>query len=1064
MKKTLLILGGVITLLFTYYFIRTSIPYWGSSLDHPWENPEITEINKLEPRAWFRSFETSRSAGLKKPRLAVSLNGTWKFKWLENIHAMPADFFKVNFNDENWAGLPVPSNWQMHGYGIPIYINMNNPFAIFGKMNLPHPFNKAPPYRTAFSGVNPPFIPINNNPIGLYRKTFNLSKEQLEARRLILHFAGVKSAFYVYVNDQQVGYSEGSMLPAEFDISTVVKEGTNTIALQVFRYSDASFIEMQDMWRLSGVFREVYIESVPGIHMYDVYLKPTWDGIAGKLAINVDLNKENKNAQVSYSISRGSQIKKGSLTFTGKSGAAKEVFISPELWTAETPNLYTIELTLKNHLNQTEVIRQRFGFRKVEIKNSQLLVNGKPILIKGVNRHDMHPKKGQAVSVADMKKDLLLMKQLNINAVRTAHYPNHPEFYNLTDEMGFYVVDEVNLETHGISQSLPASLPEWQKPVVERAQRMVARDKNHPSIILWSLGNESGEGENFRHMRNAILAMDQSRPIQYEMMTEVSDIVAPMYPSIAKGLNSLLDDEVQENEYQTNHPLVGQRAIDEWGEKTDTTKPLIMCEYAHSMGNSLGNFQDYWMVIKKYPNLQGGFIWDWADQAFAEKDEEGNFFWAYGGDYGPEGTPSDDNFQNNGIVNAYRELHPQAYEVKKVYQPVDFKVLNSELVISNQHTFKDLSGFILVLNYLENGNLTNTREQVFTNFPAAGELKVPLSYPTKAATETTLQAQVLVPGSIRATFENILAEEEFILSEYTFPKLQENEFTNSTIKASEDAEYITITTSRATYSWSKSDGKLQSIKVKDKEILHRPLFLNFWRPPTENDRANPVKFDSYDYDIWREASTKTTLKSISLSNEPEGPTVKVMHSTLDGDCNYQIAYSFSKEQALAISVSLDMKEDLPQVPRIGLQWKLNPLYETATWYGKGPWPNYADRNSGARLQYHSSAIADLFHQYVIPQESANRSQIRTVKLTGQKDVLNITMDQPFNFSAYNYDDKDIESAKHINELKKADFTTLNIDVKMKGVGGDTAWDDRSQPHVEYRVKPGQYNFSVFLQF
>ncbi|MCB1172814.1 MAG: hypothetical protein KDK39_04585 [Leptospiraceae bacterium] len=1049
--------------------------YWHSSSDHPWENPAVFAINKLPARSSFRSFSSATDQRSSHPRLSIDLNGPWRFKWLPSVLDVPPQFNQTDFDDSQWPTLSVPSNWQMHGYGIPVYVNMNNPFARLGKMNLPHPFNKAPPHAVFLSGVNPPYVPVKRSPVGLYRRQFGLNDSQFVGRRLILHFDGVKSAMYVTLNGHAVGYSEGSMLPAEFDISPYVRTGNNQISVQVHRYSDGSFLEMQDMWRLSGIYRAVYIESVPRTHVFDVGLQTTIQNLksgspSALITVQVALNQKPQAAtQLEWTLRHQGRVIESSdqpLELNQKQFSFQIPVRNPRLWNAEDPQLYSLEMR-HTAAGQTEWIQQRFGLRTVSITGAQLMVNGQPILIKGINRHEMHPEKGQAIDRDDIRRDLIEMQKMHINAIRTSHYPNQTALYDLADEMGFYVVDETNLETHGISESLPASDPDWRSAVVDRARRMVLRDRNHPSIIIWSLGNESGEGDNFRHMRKAILELDKSRPIQYEQMSAVSDIIAPMYPSIAAGLPELPKDPVEETFYQTNQSQCCNYAIDQWGQNKRAQKPLIMCEYAHSMGNSLGNFRDYWQVIRRYPDLQGGFIWDWADQAFAATDAEGRFYWAYGRDLGTPDTLSDENFQNNGIVAADRSWHPQAWEVRQVYQPVQFRIENKQLILHNEFGFTNLKGASLQLDWSSAGRSIQSRAIRLPDIAAGVEWTVPEElYRNLTQSADTLLTIQLRANAALAGYQRdaIIARDQFELAGYPFTAaFSDSAPTDAALVAVNETEaYIELGSPGIALQVSKANGRLISIRQGGQSLLRKPAFLNFWRPVTENDVGDAGAFGNFDFMIWRTAARDAKLTAMQIIHTP-APRIEARFQTLGGQVQFTITYSIQGRSGIKLDVGMEADPALPQIPRVGWQLRLDPQFQSVAWYGRGPFANYADRKSAAFIGRYQMRVADLFHQYTVPQENANRSDVRTLSLEGERLQLDATMDQAFQFSAYPYTDANIENARHINELQPRDFVTLNLDARMKGVGGDTTWDARSQPHPQYRVKPGTLRFRTLLQ-
>src|SRR5690554_4223237 len=649
----------------SFLILISSVSYLVAQPHPDWENPQVFAINKENPRAFFYSYPNVDKA-LKFDRTAsenfILLNGDWKFNWVAKPADRPMDFYSESFDASEWKEIPVPSDWQMHGYGVPIYTNVTYPWT---------------------SNPEPPLVDHNNNPVGSYIHEFDIP-DRWEGNKIFIHFGAVNSAMYLWINGQKVGYSQGSKTPAEFDITEYVKVGQNKLAVEVYRWCDGSYLEDQDFWRLSGIERDVYLFSTPKVRIRDFFFSTQPDEKYHNATFSLDVEIENylnslEKGQVEIvlmdgvkqvaRLNRNYRIQGGNKELYTLSSAVNDV----RWWSAETPELYTLSISLKDARGkELEATAVKVGFREVKIEGSQLKVNGKALLLKGVNRHEHDEYTGHVVSKESMIQDIKLMKQNNINAVRTSHYPTDPLFYALCDEYGLYVVDEANIESHGMGygdRSL-AKDSSWMAAHIDRTQRMVERDKNHPSIIIWSLGNEAGNGINFEATYDWIKKRDLTRPVQYEQAHrgDNTDIVCPMYA----GIDHLV-----------------------WYGKSVQHRPLILCEYAHAMGNSVGNLQDYWDVIEKYDNLQGGFIWDWVDQGLVKKDEEGNKYWAYGGDFGPEGTPSDANFCMNGLVRPDRTPNPSLHEVKKVYQYVKFAPVLGEnkLQITNNYDFINLDRF-----------------------------------------------------------------------------------------------------------------------------------------------------------------------------------------------------------------------------------------------------------------------------------------------------------------------------------------------------------------------------------
>lgn len=641
------------------------------------EDPQIVSVNTMDPHAWFIPFPDTRSmigkTNMESPWIK-SLNGLWKFRWSENPYARPKDFYKTDFDVSSWKEIPVPSDWQMQGYDYPIYVNVRYPF-----------------------DANPPLIPQEYNPVGSYKKEFDVPVEWLDMC-VTLHLGGVNSAAFYWLNGEKLGYSEDSKTPVEFDVTGLLREKGNQLAIEVYRWSDGSYLEGQDFWRLSGIERDVFLYAKPGVHIYDYSVTTDLINNYTDAILNVEVDvrnvapANNKGRHTLKMVLKDMDDKvvaeqKKNISF-GSQPSVKVAFSreikNPGKWTAETPQLYMLYISLENSKGEIMAAGSKVGFREVEIRGMQLLVNGKPVYLKGVNRHEHDETTGHVISEGSMIKDIMLMKQNNVNAVRTAHYPNDSRWYELCDEYGLYVVDEANIESHGMGYTPERTLgnkPEWLEAHMDRTVRMVERDKNHPSIIIWSLGNEAGNGSNFMATYSWIKERDKTRPVQYEraVLGENTDIYCPMYMTAA---NMEL--------YALGNP----------------TKPLIQCEYAHAMGNSVGNLKDYWDIIYRYPVLQGGFIWDWVDQGIAQYDYQGRKYWAYGGDFGPEGVISDNNFCANGIISPDRRPHPALYEVKKVYQNINFETLDPAAgiyLIKNGFFFTPLSRYDIEYTIEENG-------------------------------------------------------------------------------------------------------------------------------------------------------------------------------------------------------------------------------------------------------------------------------------------------------------------------------------------------------------------------
>lgn len=783
-----------------------------------WENPQVVQINKEEPRSDFIPYQKLENALMDSLELSSfykSLNGKWKFNWSENPSVRPKTFYKPDYNVSNWDEIDVPANWELKGYGIPIYVNTSYEFKM----------------------TDPPHVPHDNNPVGSYRCTFTVP-EKWDGRQIFLHFGAVKSAMYLWINGRKVGYSQGSKTPAEFNITTFINKGENILAVEVYRWSDGSYLECQDFWRISGIERDVYLYSTPKFHIRDFRIVGDLDGKYqdGILKVEVELKnlfqEQEKEGIVEIELfdDEGKKVFKDALKKSiklkpGESGKLyfEKGVINPKKWTAETPNLCSVILKLMtDNESVLELVGAKTGFRKVEIINSLLKVNGQTITVKGVNRHEHDELNGHVISRESMLQDIKLMKENNINTVRTCHYPDDPYWYKLCDRYGLYVIDEANIESHGMgygARSL-ANFPEWELAHLERTKRMVERDKNHPSVIIWSLGNEAGNGVNFRTTYRWIKERDKSRPVQYEraLLEENTDIYCPMYASI-----KYMADYAQQN----------------------PPRPLILCEYAHAMGNSVGALSDYWETIEKYPSLQGGCIWDWVDQGLLSTDSMGKKYWAYGGDFGPRDVPSDNNFCCNGLVAPDRTPHPNLIETKKVYQNVSVKMIDYKMgkfEFINKYNFLNLNNFEIFWNLTADGKIVKSGKLPPLDIPAGTKkmtrLKLPAINP-KPVTEYFINFSVRTKKStdlIGAGYE--LAWEQIKLP-VSVEKAQEVDFGKyEGLAYNESNDRIAVYNKAFSVKFDKSRGILTSFKSKETELLEKGPQLNFWRPPTDNDEAD----------------------------------------------------------------------------------------------------------------------------------------------------------------------------------------------------------------------------------
>ena len=1025
-------------LFFTFGFMMINV---FASDQNDWENEQVYQRNKLDGHATLIPYPNEKNAlrgNISQSPFYFSLNGTWKFNWSKSPAEAPADFFNLQFDDNSWLTIAVPGCWQLQGYGMPIYTNVKYPFR----------------------PVDPPFIPDDYNPVGCYKRSFQLPADW-QNRQIFLHFDGVKSAFYVWINGKEAGYSQGSATPAEFNITNLIQQGMNTIAVKVFRWSDGSYLEDQDAWRLSGIYRDVYLYSTPEIHIRDFFVKTELDKKYEDafLIVRAKIHNYSHNNRSRYSVEMGLYDDNGTQLFDPveqvfRASPAEERSLqlsrhikNPRKWSAETPNLYTLILKLKDDAgNVIEVESTRIGFRQVEIKNGQLLVNGRAITIKGVNRHEHDPDRGRTVSEEVMIKDIKLMKQFNINAVRTSHYPNTPRWYELCDEYGLYLIDEANIETHELWSKL-ARDHRWQGAFLDRAQRMVERDKNHPSVIIWSLGNESGYGPNHDAMAAWIREYDGTRPIHYEATdpgysSEPShfDIIANMYPSV-----EFMIELTQKN----------------------PDRPVIICEYAHAMGNSVGNLKEYWDAIEQYPRLQGAFIWDWVDQGIRQRTKDGAEYFAYGGDFGEPLT--DGNFCINGLVFPDRTIQPELFEVKKVYQyikvePID--LLQGKIKITNNYDFQHLE-FVDVIWYIAmDGNVLEKGNAGRFNIPPSQSKTITIPY----------QRPKLNPGSeywMTISFQlahatawgekgQELAWEQFklpldppgkqVMPIEQMPLLHLNQ-TDSTIEiASTDFDI----------NFSKIRGTITSFTYLGSRLLVAGPLPNFWRAPTDNDAGGDERSFKH---RWLQAGLDKLIPKVNrITARQLTPRTIAVRIELElvgsrDTIKYQGDYTIFGSGDILLNNSIEVGDKFPPLPRVGLQLMLPQEFDHIAWYGRGPHESYWDRKHGAKVAVYRGSVAEQYVPYLMPQENGNKSDVRWACLMNQNNVgLMVASSSLFNMSAHHYTLKNLTEAKHTYEVKNSDHVTWNLDYQQMGLGGDDSWNPRT--HEKYLLKPGKYQYSL----
>jgi beta-galactosidase len=1005
-----------------------------------WENPRIFTVNEEPAHNTLIPFNDIESAlkGFENSSYYKSLNGNWKFNWVKKPADRPINFYEVDFNDNDWALIDVPSNWQMRGYDIPIYTNIRYPYSINTK--------------------NIPSIDHKNNPVGSYRRIFNIPEEWI-GREIFIHFDGVKSAFYLWINGKKVGYSQGSMTPAEFNITEYLKNEKNVIAVEVYRWSDGSYLEDQDMWRFSGIFRDVYLFSTPKVHIRDFFARCELDAIYKDAIFKARLKLRN------YGKEKFDQLKLEIFLLNGEAQfVTSEILIektigvepngeaivelqadvkNPKKWSAETPFLYDLIIQLKDINNDIIEIEQcKFGFRSVQIKNDGgLYINGKSIILKGVNRHEHDPDHGRAIPLSRMLQDIKIIKQNNINAIRTSHYPNHPKFYELCDKHGIYVLDECNLESHGLRDVLPNSDPLWTEACVDRMVRMVERDKNHPCIIIWSLGNEAGYGNNFKKMKIAALEIDSTRPIHYEgdYRHEITDIISYMYYS----------------------PKKLERTATQHFKKGDK-RPHLLCEYAHAMGNSLGNFQKFMDVFEKYDNCIGGFIWDYVDQGLRKTSDDGKEFWAYGGDFGDE--PNDKNFCINGIVMPDRKPNPALFEVKKVYQnikvyPVD--LTKGRVKIHNKYQFISLDFVELIWELTANGILSQKGE--FVDFKLEPNTQTEVAVPFKIPELKTNTEYHLIIKSILSE-ATVWAEKGYIISwdQFKIPfkteTLYEDIQTYSELRLINSNGTISLKGKNFEVTIGKKSGAVESFIFKEKNLISSPLIPNFWRVPIDNDLGFfDEDLDDFAKDIptvdisWKNIDKIRELVDFSVMElNPQVKRIIVGFKVPNSEKNLITSYTIYGNGDIVIENSFTPSKNLI---RFGMQMSIPREFNTMTWYGRGPHETMLDRKSGAAVGIYSDLVENLIHPYIRPQENGNRSDVRWAALTN-KDRFGLIISDIggtlLNISAWPYTMEDLEKARHNHELPRRDTITLNIDYKQQGVGGDLP--AFTMLHSEFKLK------------
>lgn len=1039
-----------------------------------WEDPSIFKINKEDGHAIMMPYDSENEAlSGKESKYKQSLNGKWKFYWQRGLKNQPENFQLVSFDDSHWDEINVPSVWQTEGYSVPYYY--------------------ASTFPKAFSRTKSkiPSIDHNMQEIGFYRKTFVLD-EVFDNREVFLHFGAAKSALEVYVNGEFVGYSQGSMAPHEFDITKVLKKGENVITAKLYRFSDGSYLEDQDMWWLCGIYRDVYLFAEPKVCLRDFYFKTDFDdtyndsnvtlnmyfnnynNIRGKIKVSAKLI-DSKNEEIELGSSE-KELSGGKETIT-----YNKTVKSPDKWSAETPNLYTLVMSVELDGKVICVKSYKVGFKKVEIKGEKIYFNGMPLMIKGVNRHDFDCDYGWAVPKYRYTQDLDIMKQNNINSIRTSHYPDDPYFYDMCNKYGFYVMDECEVETHGVRRKgVPGSNPVWTGAVVDRMQRMVLRDRNNPCIFMWSLGNEAGDGSNFMEMKKSALELDDTRQFHYEGGFDLtkSDVISRMYPT--KDIMEKLGNK-QPITISLYDNIANQLAADSKPIKAEMYegKPVVLCEYAHSMENSLGNFQEYIDDFEKYDNMCGGFIWDFVDQALHVKDENGNDNYLYGTDFqGKEPhklidipnttamTGSNVYFCANGIIGADRNPHPQIVEVKHGYQNIGITakdIKNGEFTIKNKFLFTNLSDFNCKWVIKAEGKevLNGTIGKIDCAPLEEKEIKIDYDL-SKLSDDKELILTVFfetTKKSLGLDADYEIAFEQFVLNEMPKPKE-----IKSDKKLDFDISGKKITVNGENLKVVVDDGKVVSYVIDEKELLKAPLEPNYFRALTDNDidflNFTPQWAKFHPFYAWQRATHHTKAVKTEVVKNGEVVEIHIAFSTA-GLKNSVATYKVYPDGKLYVFHSAIPTKGML---RFGYQMTMESSMEYITWYGRGPKPTYIDRKLGSKIDLYQSSVTDFEYRYMRPQESSNRCDVRYFTLT-DKEGFGIRVDayynNPINFSAYHYTTDGLEKATHINDIPYADITTVNIDHRQLGVGGDLPGQAFvREPYTMPKNQKQEYSFVI----
>ncbi len=1015
-------------------------------------DPNVNQINRLTDRADYFAYEkkelaigdVSASINQKsKSSRYFSLEGTWKFNWVENANERPENFFLTNYDDRKWDNMPVPGMWELNGFGDPIYKNVGYAWCMDWN-------------------TNPPFVEDKNNHVGSYRKSF-LIPSSFKGEKIYMHIGSATSNISIYINGKFVGYSEDSKVAAEFDVSKYIIAGKeNLIAMQIMRWCDGSYLEDQDFWRLCGIARECYLYTRPQKHINDIYITPelTNNYTDGELNINITSFAPGKKVNIKL-IDNNQTLKEITQTLDSKGVANAKIEIeNPKKWTAETPNLYSLLITLKDGEKDLEYICKRVGFRKVEIKNSQLLVNGKAILIKGADRHELDPDLGYVVPMERMLEDIKMLKELNVNAVRTSHYPNDPRWYDLCDEYGIYLTAESNIEGHGLmyGDGKLSKDPRYHFMIQERQDHNIFVLKNHPSIIVWSLGNETGDGKNFEDAYYRIKAYDKSRPVQYECagVDGKTDIYCPMYADY--------------------------NWCEQYSKGEQWTKPLIQCEYCHTMGNSGGGMKEYWDLIRKYPKYQGGYVWDFIDQGLRGKSKiTGKQIWTYGGDYG-RFPASDDNFNCNGMLAPDRTPNPHAYEIQYCYQNILTSLkdsLEGEIEIFNENFFVPISNTILYYQIMANGieqekgkidiSKMNIQAQTSQRIKIEGINNVIKNNSDK---EITLNISYKLDKDEKENLKKAnqeIAREQFVIKGYQFPKLENLLLANGNVKVDRRNAYTMIFANNLKITFDNNNGFISYIDVNGKSMMEDDTQLtpDFWRAPTDNDfGANFHKNNA----IWR--NPKLTKKSFEINQNGNNQVVTANYQIEGADANLKLTYTITPNGKLIINQEMKVtgnKDKKPWPLRFGMKMQMPKEFSFIGYYAKGPRENYIDRNNSENIGLYKQTVEEQYYPYVRPQESGNHTQIRYWNLSNKKgEGLKFYGIEPLECQSLNYTLDDLYAGEdkhnvrmHSGDLTPRPFVDVHIASKQLGLGCVNSWG--AWPRNEYQMGYHDYQYTFVIQ-